>query len=94
MPIYLYEVIESGERFEIMQNMNEDRLSHHPETGEPVRQVFLPPGIGAKHTAGREKALLDNKRVEKAGFTKYERDKVTGQYNKVAGKQGPDQLTP
>ena len=94
MPVYVYEVIETGERFEILQSMNEDRLETHPTHGKAVRRVFLPPTIGSKHTAGKEKSMLDNKNVEKAGFTKYERDKITGKYNKVAGKQGPSQLTP
>lgn len=92
MPIYVYEVLESGEQFEVHQSMKDDALSTHPETGQPVRRVILPPNLGFKHTAGREKQLLSNENVEKAGFTKYEKDKVTGKYNKVAGKNGPDQI--
>ena len=43
---YLYETIPSqpGEevrRFEIKQSIHDEALTHHPETGEPVRRVIL-----------------------------------------------------
>ena len=94
MPVYVYETRDTGERFECVQSMHDSPLEEHPETGAPVRRVILPPNLGIKHTAGREKKLLSNDHVEKAGFTKYEKDKVTGKYNRVAGKQGPSQLDP
>lgn len=92
MPIYVYETLTSGERFECHQSMQEKPLTTHPDTGEPVRRVILAPHLGIKHTAGREKNLTSNEAVEKAGFTKYEKDKLTGKYNRVAGKNGPAQL--
>jgi len=94
MPVYVYETIQTGERFECVQSMNDSPLSTHPDTGEEVRRVILPPNLGIKHTPGREKKLTSNEQVEKAGFTKYEKDKVTGKYNRVAGKQGPSTLEP
>jgi len=92
MPIYVYETIETGVQFECHQSMTDKPLCKHPETGEPVRRVILAPNLGTKHTPGREKKLTSNEAVEKAGFTKYEKDKVTGKYNRVAGKQGPAQI--
>lgn len=92
MPIYVYETLETGERFECHQSMHDAPLTTHPETGSPVRRVILAPNLGVKHTPGREKNLTSNEAIEKAGFTKYEKDKVTGKYNRVAGKQGPAQL--
>lgn len=93
MPIYVYEVIAgdgaAGERFEVSQSMAEAALTRHPETGAPVRRVILAPHLATKHTPGQTAARLDNRNVEKAGFTKYERDKATGTYHRVAGKQGP-----
>lgn len=89
MPIYVYETRTSGEVFEVHQSMRDAPLIAHPETGEPVRRVILPPNLATKHTPGTEKKLLDNKHIEKAGFTKYERDKLTGTYHRVAGSQGP-----
>jgi hypothetical protein len=97
MPIYVYETIPSdgsqGERFEIQQSMQDDALTKHPETGEPVRRVLLPPNLATRYTPGQTKERLDNKSVEKAGFTKYERDKSTGKYHRVAGKKGPEVIT-
>ncbi len=89
MPVYVYEVPATGERLEVFQSMSDPDLKEHPESGLPLRKVFLPPNLGLKHTAGREKSLLDNRNVEKKGFTKYEKDKSTGTYHRVAGKDGP-----
>jgi len=43
---YLYETIPASEdeepsRFEIKQSIHEDALTHHPETGQPIRRVIL-----------------------------------------------------
>ena len=93
MPIYVYQVISEdgaeGETFEFEQSMKEDALTKHPATGQPVQRVYLPPNISTKYTPGRTKSLIDTKNVEKAGFTKYERDKLTGRYHKVVGREGP-----
>jgi len=97
MPVYVYEIVNAdgsgGERFEIQQSMKEEPLTAHPDTGVPVRRVILPPNIATRYTPGQTKGRLDNKNVEKAGFTKYEKDKVTGKYHRVAGKGGPDVIT-
>jgi hypothetical protein len=96
MPIYVYEIINpdgtGGERFEIHQSMKDDALATHPETGKPVRRVLQAPHLSTRYTPGQTKKKLDNKSIEKAGFTKYERDKVTGKYNRVAGNKGPEQI--
>lgn len=93
MPIYVYEVVEEdgspGERFEVHQSMREAPLDKHPGTGLPVRRVILPPNLATRYTPGQTKDKLDNRNLEKAGFTKYEKDKLTGQYHRVAGKEGP-----
>lgn len=100
MPIYVYQVIHddgsAGEVFEIHQSMNDPPLACHPDTGEPVRRVYLAPNLSMKWTPGQEKKVSDNKYVESRGFTKYERDKLTGRYHKVAGKNKnvPDTLQP
>jgi len=96
MPVYVYEVIKPdgsrGERFEIHQPMKEAALSVHPETGHPVRRVIMAPNLGLKHTEGSTKKSLENRSLEKKGFTKYEKDKLTGTYHRVAGKDGPDTI--
>lgn len=45
MPTYTYETISTDpdqepSRFEIFQKISEDTLTHHPETGEPVRKII------------------------------------------------------
>lgn len=62
MPIYVYETVTEhggGERFEILQSLHEAHLSHHPETGEPVRRVPAAPGI-------RTRGLKRSARVDKS----------------------------
>lgn len=96
MPIYVYEVIQAdgqpGARFEIQQSMTEPALTAHPETGEPVRRVFLPPNLATRYSPAQTRKRLDNKNLDKAGFTKYERDKLTGRYHRTAGSNGPDTI--
>lgn len=90
MPVYLYKTVPDDgsqcEYFEMEHSMKEDSMTVHPETGTKIVKVMVPPNIGIKHTAGAVEKKLDNKNVEKAGFTKYVRDKLTGDYHKVAGK--------
>ena len=95
MPTYVYEVIgaggQPGERFEVVQRMTDDPLTVHPETGQPVRRVFLPFGIaGPTSPMKTERALADDRKLERLGFTKYVKSS-DGQYERVVGK-GPDQL--
>lgn len=96
MPVYVYETIREdgtpGERFELTQSMKDPALERHPETGERVRRVLLPPNLATRYTPGQTSSKLENKRLEKAGFTKYERDKLTGKYHRVAGSAGPAEI--
>ncbi len=98
VPIYVYEVIredaQPGERFEIQQSMQDEPLKKHPETGEPVRRIPQTPNLGTRYTPGATASKLDNRNIAEKGFTKYERDKLTGRYHKVAGDQGPSTLDP
>jgi predicted nucleic acid-binding Zn ribbon protein len=93
MPVYVYEILQAdgtaGKQFEVHQSISEPALIHDPETGQPVRRVLCPPFICSRHTAGATRSKLDNKRLEKAGFTKYEKDRLTGTYHRVAGSNGP-----
>ena len=46
MPTYLYETIpasccEEPKHYEIQQSMNAAPLTHHPETGEPLKRIIL-----------------------------------------------------
>jgi predicted nucleic acid-binding Zn ribbon protein len=46
MTTYVYETIPSKKNaeptlYEIQQSMKDEPLTHHPETGEPIRRVIL-----------------------------------------------------
>lgn len=96
MPTYLYQEIlpdgSEGDCFEVIQHMSDPHLAKHPKTGNPVRKVFAAPNLPKKYTEGATKAKLTNENVEKHGFTRYEKDKTTGDYYKTAGKdkRAPD----
>ena len=96
MPTYVYQEIlpdgSDGEAFEYIQRMADDPLLSHPKTGNPVRKVFHSPNVSNKYTEASTKNKLTDENVEKHGFTRYEKDKLTGRYNKTAGKdkRAPD----
>lgn len=95
MPTYVYEIIRkdgtAGERFEVVEKMSDEPMTVHPETGEPVRRVFLPFGIaGPGSPMKTDRALNDDRKLERLGFTKYVKS-AEGRYDKVVG-QGPDLL--
>jgi hypothetical protein len=92
MPQYVYEVVtedgQPGERFEVFQKMTDPPLTQHPETGQPVRRVILPPHIAGRFAPMKgERAVADDKKLERLGFTKYVKS-GDGTYEKTAGK-GP-----
>ena len=46
MPAYLYETIPASccdepKHYEIQQSTNDAPLTHHPETGEPIKRIIL-----------------------------------------------------
>ena len=94
MPTYVYEVLledgTAGEQFEVVEKMSDEPLTVHPETGRPVRRVFLPFSVAGKHGSSAEKNLADDSKLEKLGFTKYVKSDE-GKYDKVIGK-GPSHL--
>ncbi len=95
MPTYVYEVVaadgQPGERFELVQKMLDSPLTQHPETGQPVRRVFLPPRIAGRFSPiASERATKDDSKLERLGFTKYVKS-GDGTYEKTVGK-GPNQI--
>ena len=96
MPIYVYQEILSdgsdGETFEYIQSMSEAALKTHPITGNPVRKIFHSPNVSSKYTEATTQKKLSDQNIEKHGFTRYEKDKITGRYHKTAGKdkRAPD----
>jgi hypothetical protein len=94
MPVYLYEVIKTGEIIEIEHPISDAEVTRHPETGDSLRRIYTAPHIGGKFSEGSTKNLLSDNNLAKTGFTKYVRDPVTRRYNRTVGTQGPSQLRP
>lgn len=96
MPTYLYQEIlpdgRDGDCFEIIQRMSDPSLKNHPKSGNPVKKIFYKPNLPTQYTAKATKSRLSNANVENHGFTRYERDSLTGRYHKTAGKdeRAPD----
>ncbi|MGB0263726.1 MAG: FmdB family zinc ribbon protein [Opitutales bacterium] len=90
MPTYLYQEIlpdgSEGECFEIIQRMSEPALQTHPKTGNPVKKVFVSPNLPTQYTEAATQSKLSAESIEKHGFTRYEKDQLTGRYHKTAGK--------
>ena len=95
MPTYEYVTINDdgseGERFEVVQSMQEDALSTHPETGQPVKRVISAPSLSLNHSDASDKSKLSDKNLDRLGFTKYQKS-GEGTWEKRAGK-GPDSIT-
>lgn len=91
MPTYLYQTLHDdgteGEVFECTHAMH-DTLEVHPVSGERVRRVYSAPNLATRYTPGHTRKLLSNENLERKGFTKYQKDKVSGKYHKVVG-EGP-----
>ena len=88
MPVYVYRILRPGtpadrcETFEVRQSIHEPALTRHPETGEPVERVLLPPMIGT--------GTVGDSEIAQAGFTKYKRTS-DGTYERESGK-GPKRI--
>lgn len=91
MPTYVYQVIKpdgsEGETFEVFQKMSDPPLTKHPETGEKVQRVIVPPMI----SDGSKRDMLSDKNLDRLGFTKYQ-NAGDGQFEKKAGS-GPDVIS-
>lgn len=97
MPTYTYEIINadgsSGETFQIERRMSDPPLERHPETNEPVRRVFTPINVAGPGSDLHLKSQMSDKNLERLGFTAYRRN-GKGNYERTAGKEGPDRITP
>lgn len=77
MPTYVYRIIRPGkpeETFEVQQSMQEEALTKHPATGEPVERVLFAPMIGH--------GKVGDAQIRNAGLTKYSRT-ADGTYEKT-----------
>jgi hypothetical protein len=94
VPLYVYEVVmpdgSGGEQFEVLQRMADPVLTKHPETGEPVRRVFVEPNTPRAWTDSQGKSAISDKNLASKGFTKYVRS-GDGTYEKTTGS-GPKKI--
>jgi len=95
VPIYVYETIHKdgsvGETIEVLQQFSDAPLTHHPETGLPVRKVITSASIAGRWSDLKAQADLSDKNLNAKGFTKYV-NMGDGKYEKRAGK-GPDVIS-
>lgn len=93
MPLYVYQEIlpdgSAGERFEVLQKINEPALELHPKSGNAVQRVITAAWTPKGFMGHDKKEQLSDRNLEKLGFTKYVKGKRG--YEKTAG-DGPDQL--
>jgi hypothetical protein len=87
---YVYEILDaSGSAagvFEVEQGAGDPPLHTHPLTGQPVRLIHQPPYLAGQHNERRVRTQLnDSQKLEKLGFTRYEKDRASGHYHKTAG---------
>lgn len=96
MPIYTYQVLcpdgSEGETFEIQQSMKDAALTRHPETGEAVRRIYSPPNLMTRYSDRAMKERTTEEKIASAGFTRYERDRLTGAFHKTNTNRGPSTL--
>ena len=95
MPIYVYKTVlndgSAGETIEVLQQMSDPPLTHHPATGLPLRKVITAAAIAGRWSDLNAKSNLSDKKLDAKGFTKYVK-MGDGVYEKRAGK-GPDVIS-
>ncbi len=95
MPIYVYEILrddnQDGETFEVLQGLNDPPLTHHPDTGQPVRRCLSVPSVMGVWSDHKNKSRLSDSNLNKKGFTKYVKA-GDGTYEKAAG-DGPKKIS-
>lgn len=75
MPVYLYQGLTSGETFSVDQRISEAALTHHPQSGEPVKRLIGKPAISFKGSgfyANDSKSTPSSKPEAKADAPKAE----------------------
>jgi len=96
MPIYTYEVLDDSgkvvEVYEAEQSLHDKPLQAHPVTGEKMRKIVTAASVSTKYSHWKNK--MDNKKLQQKGFTRYERDRLTGKYYKTNQGAGPKLLDP
>ncbi len=67
MPIYLYRNLTTNETFELEQRITASALTHHPESGDPVKRLIQPVGIAFKGSGFYVNDSRSNNSASKTG---------------------------
>ena len=96
MPVYQYKVVDSkieDEIIEIEQEIGAKELQIHPITGETIKKIITATSLTLGHSSTKEKATLEKGKLEKNGFTVFQKDNSNPlKYNRTAGNQGPEEI--
>jgi len=82
-----WKTVARGETIEVVQQMSDPPLTHHPETKRPLRKAITAPAIAGRWSDMKAQTNLSDKKLNANGFTKYVK-MGDGIYEKRAGK-GP-----
>lgn len=98
MPTFCYEVIRAdgsaGAVFEWTHAAGEAPLTHHPESGAPVRRIYTAPNLVTQYSPRTTARKHEPDAAAAKGFSTYHRDRLTGRYHKIAGSEGPEVIQP
>lgn len=95
-PVYCYQHAEKTacdlcrKGFEVRQKLTDTPLQACPECGAKLKKIITKVNVHTSLTSAGGHTLSE-KNITQQGFTQY-RKVGPGQYEKTAGKQGPDQF--
>jgi len=91
MPLFEYLVLNGKnppQYIEVEHELDDQPLTEHPITGEPIEKIITSPSLTLQYSAAREKKLLSEDHLLKNGFSVFEKNKSGDGYVQTLGKQG------
>ena len=91
MPLYEYECVDNGHRFEVIQKFSDPPVEICPKCGSPVRKVISSPAIQFKGTGWyiTDYARKDSGGTKASGETTDKGEKDKGEKGKGESKESP-----
>jgi hypothetical protein len=89
MPVFEYLIINGKnppQYIEVEHALDDQPLSEHPITGEPIQKVITSPSLTLNYSEDREKKLLSNDHLAKHAFSVFEKNKSGDGYVQTLGK--------
>jgi predicted nucleic acid-binding Zn ribbon protein len=89
MPIFEYLILNGKnppQYIEVEHALDDQPLSEHPITGEPVQKVITSPSLTLNHSQEREKKSLSKDHLAKHDFSVFEKNKSGEGYVQTLGK--------